>query len=475
MTTAPPFTVAALEFYERPVRLRMPFRFGATTLSAAPQAFVRARVRLADGREAYGAAAELMAPKWFDKDPARSQEDDVDRLRASLALAREAYLAGGANTAFGHFQAHYADQVRLSAERGLNALEANYGPALIDRALLDALCRVLGVSFYGALQSNLPGVEPAGWLAEFARFDMSAFLGGLEPQHSIAARHTVGLADPITAAEQSHRVDDGLPETLEEVVARYGQRYFKLKLGGELHADIERLMAIAAVLDRGAEPYYVTLDGNEQYDDLEGVLALWRRILAERRLKRLAASMLFVEQPIKRSNALAERVSKLAAETPVIIDESDDSLESFAHARALGYTGVSSKTCKGLYKSLINRARCEVWNQAAQGRRYFMSGEDLTVQAGLALQQDLALVSILGLTHVERNGHHYVNGMAGLPDAEQVAFQVAHSDLYENSHGSVRVAIRGGALSIRSLECVGFASRALPDWRVMRRVRYGEQ
>ena len=46
-----------------------------------------------------------------------------------------------------------------------------------------------------------------------------------------------------------------------------------------------------------------------------------------------------------------------------------------------------------------------------------MTGEDLTIQAGLALQQDLALVSLLGLTHVERNGHHYVNGMAGLPAA----------------------------------------------------------
>ena len=32
-----------------------------------------------------------------------------------------------------------------------------------------------------------------------------------------------------------------------------------------------------------------------------------------------------------------------------------------------------------------------------------------------------ALVSLLGLTHVERNGHHYVNGMAGLPRHEQDA------------------------------------------------------
>ena len=73
---------------------------------------------------------------------------------------------------------------------------------------------------------------------------------------------------------------------------------------------------------------------------------------------------------------------------------------------------------------------------------YFLSGEDLTQQAGLALQQDTALVSLLGLTHVERNGHHYVNGMAGLPAAEQEAFLGAHPDLYERSHGAVRLGIR---------------------------------
>ena len=79
-----------------------------------------------------------------------------------------------------------------------------------------------------------------------------------------------------------------------------------------------------------------------------------------------------------------------------------------------------------------------------------MSGEDLTIQPGLALQQDLALVSLLGLTHLERNGHHYVNGMAGLPQAEQDAFLAAHPDLYEKSHGAVRVRIEDGMLAIGS-------------------------
>src|SRR5690606_8894926 len=99
--------------------------------------------------------------------------------------------------------------------------------------------------------------------------------------------------------------------------------------------------------------YQATLDGNEQYEDAEGVLELWRRVRKDPRLKQLAASIAFIEQPIKREYALTEDVSELAEEKPVIIDESDDSLESFPMARRRGYTGVSSKACKE-----IGRASC---------------------------------------------------------------------------------------------------------------------
>ena len=146
-------------------------------------------------------------------------------------------------------------------------------------------------------------------------------------------------------------------------------------------------------------------------------------------LARMLASILFVEQPINRKNALEADFRATPLGLPVIIDESDGTLDTFVEARARGYDGVSSKTCKGMYKSILNAARCAQWNAAAGGTRYFMSAEDLTTQAGLAVQQDLALVNLLGITHVERNGHHYVNGMAALPQAEQQAFLAAHGDL----------------------------------------------
>jgi hypothetical protein len=99
-----------------------------------------------------------------------------------------------------------------------------------------------------------------------------------------------------------------------------------------------------------------------------------------------------------------------------------------------------------------------------------MSAEDLTTQAGLSVQQDLALVSLLGIRHVERNGHHYVNGMAALPASEQDAFLRAHPDLYERSHGAVRLKIQDGRIALGSLDCAGYASAAMPDFGAMTRL-----
>jgi L-alanine-DL-glutamate epimerase-like enolase superfamily enzyme len=466
MAEAPLVAIRAIELYERPVKLRMPFRFGVVTLREAPQAFVRAQIVLPDGRSAWGAAAELMAPKWFDKNLALSNEDNFAQLREVLRLARDAYRSDASPaSAFAHFARHHDAHARAAAERGFNPLLASYGPALIDRAVLDAFCRAAGVSFYQAIQRNLAGIGPAH--PQFAQLDFDAFLAALQPADRIHARHTVGLVDAIAAADQVERVGDGLPETLEEVVQAYGHRYFKLKVGGKVEADLQRLQAIASVLDGSPQPYFASLDGNEQYEDAAGVQELVRGIQSQPALRRLWDSILFIEQPIARKLALQVDLRRTDFGKPVIVDESDGELESFVQARERGYAGVSSKTCKGFYKSLLNAARCAAWNREEGTPRYFLSAEDLTTQAGLSVQQDLALVNLLGITHVERNGHHYVNGMAALPRQEQQAFLRAHPDVYEDSHGAVRLRIRAGEIALGSLDQPGFASGALPEFEAM--------
>lgn len=462
--SAPRLKVLEVASHERPTKLRMPFRFGVTTATHGRQAIVSARIRLDDGREAEGFAAEALGAKWFDKNLKLSDAENHHQLRKSLELAASAYRASASATAFRLFADRYAEQAAECAALGLNPLIAAYGPALLDRAVLDALCRAAGLSFYAAMRENLAGMAPHAIAPELDGFDFARFLAALSPTDGIAVRHTVGLADPILTADRKpeERVGDGLPETLEEVIAAYGNRYFKLKVGGDAEADIERLERIASVLDGVGERYFVTLDGNEQYGDAASAAAFLRQAKARPRLERLFSSALYLEQPIRREAALAEPVAELAAMLPVIIDESDGEMSAFPRARALGYAGVSSKTCKGFYKSILNLARCAVWNRETTGR-HFLSAEDLTTEPGLSVQQDLALVNLLGLTHVERNAHHFIAGFGGRPEAEARAHLAAHPDLYEERGGRIRLKIVQGRLAIGSLGCVGFASAVPPD------------
>ncbi|WP_426958175.1 mandelate racemase [Muricoccus radiodurans] len=463
--SAPRFRLIAVERREWPFRLRLPFRFGIITVTHGRQAVVTARILTEDGREARGIAAESLAAKWFDKDPRWTDAQNEDQLRRSLEIASEASLAAGANTAFGHFADSWTPHEAACGAEGLNPLVASYGRALLDRAMLDALLKAQGASFFAGMRANIGGMAPHPVAADLGGFDFGAMLAATRPAATIQARHTVGLVDPITAADQTDRVGDGLPETLEEVALTYGHRFWKLKVGGDIAADVDRLCRIASVLDR-RPGYRASLDGNEQYEDGEGAAALWRAMEEEPRLEALRDAILFVEQPVKRAKALSVPMTALAASRPVIVDESDGPMDAFVTARGMGYAGVSSKACKGVWRSLINHARCQAWNAEAGAERFFMSAEDLTTLAGVCVQQDLALVALMGITHVERNGHHFVAGFSGRPAEEASRFAAAHPDLYETAPFP-RLRIRDGALSIGSLDVPGLGAGIEPDLDAM--------
>ena len=465
------FRIAAVDCFERPVTLRLPFRFGAATVDEAPQAFVRVQLIAGDGTLAHGWSAELMIPKWFDKDPSRSHARNVDDLRASLAAAATAYVADASPaSAFGHASRQYRALLAAGAREGRNALTSSYGPALVDRAVLDALGHLASMPFSALVRTNAVGLD-AALTPDLGAVDLGAFVATLAPQASIAARHTVGLLDPLVDAldprvepKRAPEVHDRLPVSLEAVIAAYGHRDFKLKLCGRVDEDIARLARIAAVLDRLPE-YRVTLDGNEQFAHAGDVRELLSRLCSEPQLGRLASTLAYLEQPLHRDVTLDTDVREAARTLPLLIDEADGTLDAFPRARAHGYAGVSSKSCKGLYKSLLNAARVAHWNGRGDEPRAFLSGEDLTCQAGLSVQQDLALVGLLGLRDVERNGHHYVDGFAGqhAGAAERGAFLAAHPDLYRADGDNVRLRITGGRIGLGSLGGDGFASGAQPD------------
>jgi len=141
---APRLSVKSIALSERQVEFRSPFRFGAVTVLSAPQLFVHVEVDIEGRGRSVGASAELMVPKWFNKDPRLSADETVEQLRKSVSFARDLYLADPSfNTAFGMHAERIASQVERCARAGIPALAACFGPAEIDKAIFDALLRAV--------------------------------------------------------------------------------------------------------------------------------------------------------------------------------------------------------------------------------------------------------------------------------------------------------------------------------------------
>ena len=81
-----------VRFYMRNVRTRMPFKYGVAVLTSVPILQVVAGCELIDGTVVEGVAADILPPKWFDKDPAKDYADNVDDLLFAARAAADAYL-----------------------------------------------------------------------------------------------------------------------------------------------------------------------------------------------------------------------------------------------------------------------------------------------------------------------------------------------------------------------------------------------
>lgn len=462
--TAPRIRIRDVELFGRPTPFRLPFRFGPVTVEGAVQAFVRLTVEVEGHGRARGASAELMPPKWFDKRPGRTPEETAADLAASLLHAASlANADAGADTAFGHHARLHGGQLVWAREHDVTPLSAGFGVAQIDKAVLDGLSKVLGLGFVDVLKANAAGLD-ARLTADLDQRAIDAQLSRLKPASRIAIRHTVGMTDRIEG-----------PDSLAAEIDAADLSWFKVKLSGDPAADLLRLESIARLLDTRGIDYRLTLDANEQYRP-EALTSLFARVAADPGLANLASRLLFVEQPFDRSATFEQPLDPALAARGVVIDEADDAYDAFPRARALGYRGVSSKCCKGFYRALLNAARAARWNEeTGEAGRYFVTAEDLTCQAGLAVQQDTAFVAALGLSHVERNGHHYVDGFGLAPVAEAMAFQAAHPGLYARSGGRIRLATASGALDTSSLYGPGFASGAEPDWTLLQPITHPMQ
>jgi hypothetical protein len=178
--------------------------------------------------------------------------------------------------------------------------------------------------------------------------------------------------------------------------------------------------------------------------------------MLDRGIAALFEHLLFVEQPLHRDHALTDDVRPALGEwsgaPPMIIDESDAELGCASRALELGYSGTSHKNCKGIVKGIANAAQLEHRRRRNPDGPLILSGEDLGNVGPVALLQDLTVAVVLGIPHVERNGHHYFRGLSMFPREIQNAILTHHADLYRDHEGGFpTLRIENGRLSTKSV------------------------
>ncbi|WP_191090127.1 enolase-like domain-containing protein [Histidinibacterium aquaticum] len=430
---------------ERPVRMRLPFQFGSTEVRETAEAHASVTIEVGGKRET-GRSAQLMVPRWFDKRASMSNADTIDELRTTVRTAVEKApgLTGPAVAVSRDLRAEVA-----AALPDVPGLAAGFGPALLEMAVIDALCSAAKVPFWRAARDDLFGLAkdlPSDLNAEA----LSTSLSRIEAPRRISLRHTIGFDAPLRGQDVSAEArPDDLPVALDEVIARTGISGFKIKLKGDPAADLARLRDISGIVG-GLPGLTVTLDANEQYAT-DAFAAFLDGLEKDAALAPIRAATRFVEQPFPRETALTERVSP---PLPLIIDESDDSEEAFPRALELGWSGTSIKSCKGVLRALLNKARAEAAGAV-------LSGEDLTCQPGLCWQQDTAMMSACGVRDVERNGHHFAGGLQSTSPEERRHFAEAHPDIYLVANDATGLRIQEGAIDIQSLGVSGFGCETI--------------
>ena len=461
-TSVMPAKITGASIHQIQLKTRMPFKYGIATMTEVPMVFVRIEAEI-DGTKTAGIASDLLPPKWFTKVPEDPLEKEISNMLQVIRKALSQALGQAADSAFDLWKLIYDGQSRWAEANNIPALLAHFGTSLVERALIEATCKAGNKTLGQALLSGSLGFE-ASRIHSFLEGQSASSLLPKKPLARVQARHTVGLGDPLDSSQidADDRIDDTLPQSLDQCIQAYGLRHFKIKINGDVEWDLYRLKNVAKCIEQHADSDFAfSLDGNEQFQSVTAFRDHWNILRAEPELETFFDHLLFIEQPLHRDVALNESLKsefdQWSDRPAVIIDESDATVESLPQALAIGYAGTSHKNCKGIFKGIANA--CLLEHHRRNGTQTVMSGEDLCNVGPVAVIQDLAVMATLGIESVERNGHHYMAGLSQFPERTREQVLNAHDGLYKTSEtGWPTLAICNGEIDLTSVNTQAFGT-----------------
>lgn len=446
--------VRSVETFKVMTRCRTPLKFGAVVVDELPIGYTRVTVENRRGQVATGWGAMFLMDLWAW--PVSQASHEAKNHVMCHLLDAYAGVIGSYNE-FGHpleiFMATKPDLQRMSAclcNRFTPGETMPYLGALIcaspiDHALHDAFGHVNGIDSYH------------GYGPEHMDFDLSRYLGsayrGVYPSQflrqdyapAVPVFHLVGGLDLLRKSEVTAAFpQDGTPNSLDEWIARDGVFCLKVKLQGRnLAWDINRTLEVSRIYhdvratvrpDLPVRPY-LTADTNEQCETPDYMIEYLHKIREQ--APQVYDEILYLEQPTER-DLTAQRwdLRPLAQYKPVLIDESLATVEDFALALELGWSGIALKSCKCLSSDLL-------FIPLAEMNRIPYAVQDLT-NPSIALIESVGLAArthtILG---VEANSRQF------FPAANELAASV-HPELYHVRNGVAKTAtLRGTGLGLQ--------------------------
>jgi L-alanine-DL-glutamate epimerase-like enolase superfamily enzyme len=431
-----------------PVRMRVPLKFGAETMTEVTLSRVRMRVRGRGGRVAEGWGETPLSAQWAWPGtlPLAERTGRMQRFCGVLAEAWSGFPARGHALEVGYdFQSQMLDWLLARFNSGerepMPHLAALICCSAFDLALHDAYGRLHNVPTYSTYTAKFLSrdladmMEPAEGGPSFKGLYPADFLVKKPPQ-SLRAWHLVGGLDALekkdlTGAEP----EDGHPVLLRDWIRRDGLKCLKVKLRGTDAAwDESRLLRVGRIaMEEGVE--WLTADFNCTVTDPAYVCDILDRL--RDREPRLYGMLLYVEQPfpyeLERHRIPAHSV---AARKPLFLDESAHDWRMVRLGRELGWTGVALKTCKTQTGALL--AAC--W---ARAHGMTLMVQDLTNPMLAQIPHVLLAAHVGTIMGVETNGMQFYPA-ASKPEAR------VHPGLYRRRRGVVRLGtIRGAGFGYR--------------------------
>ncbi|VTT98591.1 Uncharacterized protein OS=Blastopirellula marina DSM 3645 GN=DSM3645_24365 PE=4 SV=1 [Gemmataceae bacterium] len=392
-------------------RYRTPIKFGGVALDRVTLLNVRLTVEDTRGKQSTGFGSMPLGNIWSW--PSRSLD-----YTTTLA-AMQSFAAGTAALYLACKQSGHPIEITHTLEPDVLALVPSGAPtepmpalaklvvaSAFDAALHDAYGKLHGRNCFGTYGPEFLEHDLGHYLGkEFAGDRLDRYIT-TEPKATMPLYHLVGALDPITKSEITAALADGLPESLDEWIARDGLTHLKIKLNGDdLDWDVHRVVhvdhvAAEAQRQRGDSELWYSLDFNERCQNVEYLLEFLRRV--KDRTPAGYDRVQYVEQPTARDLKAnpANRMHEAAKLKPVVIDESLLDLESLLLSREMGYTGVAFKACKGQTQTLLLAA-------AAQKFGLFRCVQDLTCVGASLIHSASIAAHVPGVAAIESNGRQY--------------------------------------------------------------------